>query len=361
MNKFVKKLAEQVKQSKTSSYDTNATVSYVDGDTAYVKISGSDIEDTPCKMTISCKQGDIIKVRVSGGRAYIIGNESSPPTDDSYAEYKLAIIDKLIAKTVKVGEVVGDKFKLSADGVLTCKDAVLSGTINAIKGKIGNWVITDYDIDGNEHSSLYSEEISYDEDGSVSTIFDAYLNNMNFSIRRRYYDGGSLVDFKRIQIEPDFIKIYSFDGPTLELKGDKIRILDSGELFKVVNGHIYGESHSGCIGTVKELAGSDVSLKAGTANSIMDFSLDPGTWVVTATIDYSDCSSATKNHAVRGGFMSGMIGGHRFVIPSGVTSETTMTISWIFYPSTTTTYDIYASSTYARVATVRSVRAVRII
>lgn len=36
-------------------------------------------------MTINCKEGDSVKIRVSGGRAWLTGNLTSPPTDDTAA------------------------------------------------------------------------------------------------------------------------------------------------------------------------------------------------------------------------------------------------------------------------------------
>lgn len=69
---------------KTSPYDTKAVVKRVDGDTVYVHIEGG-VSETPITKTIDAKKGDVVQVRVSGGRAWLTGNESSPPTDDTTA------------------------------------------------------------------------------------------------------------------------------------------------------------------------------------------------------------------------------------------------------------------------------------
>lgn len=71
-------------QSKTSAYDTSATVTRVEGNTAWVHIPGG-VTETPVKLTIAAKAGDTVQVRVSGGRAFLVGNATSPPTDDSVA------------------------------------------------------------------------------------------------------------------------------------------------------------------------------------------------------------------------------------------------------------------------------------
>lgn len=84
MNEFVKELASTMKQSKTKAYDTVAKVLRVDEKTAYVHIDGG-ADETPAQMAINCKPGDSVKIRVSGGKAWLTGNLTSPPTDDTAA------------------------------------------------------------------------------------------------------------------------------------------------------------------------------------------------------------------------------------------------------------------------------------
>lgn len=74
-----------MKQSKTKAYDTVAKVLRVDEKTAYVHIDGG-ADETPAQMAINCKTGDTVKIRVSGGKAWVTGNITAPPTDDSAAE-----------------------------------------------------------------------------------------------------------------------------------------------------------------------------------------------------------------------------------------------------------------------------------
>lgn len=73
-----------MKESKTKPYDTVAKVLRVDEKTAYVHIDGG-ADETPAQMAINCKTGDTVKIRVSGGKAWLTGNVTAPPTDDSVA------------------------------------------------------------------------------------------------------------------------------------------------------------------------------------------------------------------------------------------------------------------------------------
>lgn len=70
-------------EKKSTGSDYTATVTRVDGGTAYVRITGADIMDTPVTMSINCKAGDKVRVRVANGKAWITGNDTAPPTNDT--------------------------------------------------------------------------------------------------------------------------------------------------------------------------------------------------------------------------------------------------------------------------------------
>ena len=70
---------------QTSPYDTQATVTRVEGNTAWVHIPGG-VSETPVRMTVDAKAGDTVQVRVSNGRAHLTGNATAPPTDNTLAQ-----------------------------------------------------------------------------------------------------------------------------------------------------------------------------------------------------------------------------------------------------------------------------------
>ena len=88
---------------KTTAYDTMAEVVRVEGNTAWVHINGG-VTETPAEMTISCQKGDIVRVRVANGSAYLIGNNTAPPTDDA-----TAIRATSIANTAHQTAIVADE------------------------------------------------------------------------------------------------------------------------------------------------------------------------------------------------------------------------------------------------------------
>lgn len=87
-NKIVKDLYTTIRQADkkgTQAYDTPATVTRIEGETAWVHIPGG-VDETPARRTIDAKKGDSVQVRVSGGSAWLVGNASAPPTDDTTAK-----------------------------------------------------------------------------------------------------------------------------------------------------------------------------------------------------------------------------------------------------------------------------------
>ena len=79
---FAKVIREEKK--KTAPYDTQAQVVRVEGGTLWVHIPGG-VEETPVQKTVDASVGDAVQIRVGGGRAWITGNATAPPTDDRTA------------------------------------------------------------------------------------------------------------------------------------------------------------------------------------------------------------------------------------------------------------------------------------
>lgn len=129
-------LIKMLRNKKESGSDYIGIVSRVSGDTAYVQMAGSDIMDTPVAMTMDCSPGDRVRVRVNGGRAWITGNDTLPPSNDkkevatkmsrdmANRSKHIVIKDgimKFIANTLCVDS---KNFKLDEDG-----NAEFSGTV----------------------------------------------------------------------------------------------------------------------------------------------------------------------------------------------------------------------------------------
>ena len=73
-------------RSKTSPFDRTAKVVRVDEEAgiAWVHFPGG-VDETPVSLTIAATAGDTVQVRSGGGKAWLTGNASAPPTDDTTA------------------------------------------------------------------------------------------------------------------------------------------------------------------------------------------------------------------------------------------------------------------------------------
>lgn len=107
---------------KTSAYDTTATVIRIEGQTAWVHIPGG-VNETPASLTIDAKPGDIVQVRVSGGRAFLVGNSTAPPTDDTKANKAKTAADEAKNTASKAKE-TADGAKDSADSAIHLAEGV---------------------------------------------------------------------------------------------------------------------------------------------------------------------------------------------------------------------------------------------
>lgn len=91
MSTSIDKLAKELKAQMTASddrkpkpYDTQAEVLRVEDGTAWVHIPGG-VQETPVRLTMNAKKGDMVNVHVANGTAWITGNGTNPPTDDTTA------------------------------------------------------------------------------------------------------------------------------------------------------------------------------------------------------------------------------------------------------------------------------------
>ena len=74
-------------------YDTTAEVRRVENGKAYVHLPGG-IDETPVALTIDAAAGDMVQVRVADGAAWLVGNRTAPPTDDTTARKAQKTADK---------------------------------------------------------------------------------------------------------------------------------------------------------------------------------------------------------------------------------------------------------------------------
>ena len=141
LNDFKKLFGILRTKNKSPGTDYTGTVTKVEGSTAYVQLTGSEITDTPVALSIDAKPGDRVRVRVSNGRAWITGNDTLPPSNDkkevatkmskdmSNRNKHIVIRDGVIKFIGDTLVVESKNFQLDEVG-----NATFSGTLNAAGG-----------------------------------------------------------------------------------------------------------------------------------------------------------------------------------------------------------------------------------
>lgn len=178
MTGVVKEFIEALKSAennKTSPYDVKGEVRRIEGKTAWVRLNGG-IDETPVEKTIACEPGDIVRVRVGGGGAWIVGNESAPPTDDKAA-------NRAMSAARSAGDAAG-RAQETADGAQ--KDA------DDINRMIDNGELTIDHVD--IEYCLSTTKNTFTQYGSWSTSLPEYASGYYYYTRTAtYYDDGSVV------------------------------------------------------------------------------------------------------------------------------------------------------------------------
>lgn len=90
MTSFDKLFSLLHKEEKRAGSDYTATVTRIKDGTAYVQITGAEINDTPVAMSVDAKPGDAVRMRVNNGKAWLTGNDTRPPNDSTEQMQKVA-------------------------------------------------------------------------------------------------------------------------------------------------------------------------------------------------------------------------------------------------------------------------------
>ena len=188
MNKAISTLVKalnQLNKSKTSSYDTTATVTRVEGDTVYVHIPGG-VDETPANKTIDAKVGQTVQVRISNNQAFLVGNSSAPPTDDYTAIKAYTVASNTSSdltnfkNSVVTDSTIANSIVLNSNVVnSTINDAIISQS-EIVESHIYNSTLEDFTyVDG--WISDFSVYFAHIVDGVIdnATISYADVNDLD--------------------------------------------------------------------------------------------------------------------------------------------------------------------------------------
>lgn len=138
MKEIVKEIISALNASgknKTSPYDVKGKVKRIEGKIAWVRLNGG-IDETPVQRTINCKPGDTVQVRVSGGGAWITGNMSAPPTDDTVAKKALHSAGAAMGAAETAQEGVDEINDIIEGGELTVVKVVIEHILSTSRSQL---------------------------------------------------------------------------------------------------------------------------------------------------------------------------------------------------------------------------------
>ena len=202
----IQDIAKAIAQATTNNTNnttstTNATVKRIEDGVAYVQFDGAETE-TPVQLTISANAGDTVKVTVSNGKAWIVGNTTAPPTDDSTA---VQLFNELKAEKITADRIdVSDLFAQKIECKGTISGATLKGgTIEGTTVKAGTIEDTELKSAYIESSEIYGTQIQSSELISSSirtatlkggTIEGTNINGVNITGSTGLFTSGFDVD-----------------------------------------------------------------------------------------------------------------------------------------------------------------------
>lgn len=152
--------AMNASQRKTSAYDTEAEVVRIEGNTAWVHIAGG-VTETPVQLTINAQKGDKVQVRVSNEGAWLMGNATAPPTDDTKA-------NEADAKAVEAKYIAVDAASAAVKADAAAQDAVTSAETARTAAQIAQETA--------ENVEVIAEQAQSDADSANASATSALIN-----------------------------------------------------------------------------------------------------------------------------------------------------------------------------------------
>ena len=174
----------------TYPLDAQAEVLRIDEDgTAWVHLPGG-VDETPVKLTINAEVGDKVYVRLSGGRAWITGNQTAPPTDDKTAVAAKSLAN-IAGNRAKTAQRVADQSQIAAENAQASADNAQADIDNLEVGGRNLFLNTGEVIsNANYHIAEYMPANEPLKEGEIYTATICITPAENVSEIRVYFSQG---------------------------------------------------------------------------------------------------------------------------------------------------------------------------
>lgn len=116
VDKVLEVIRRDIRKNTSDSYDIG-TVKRIDGNIAWVQYDENNPQVTPVVISgASCKKGDKVRIKNNNGTAFILGNDSNPPTDDTKAEHAQVTAD-ISGRTAEEAQTMASEAEQTANGI----------------------------------------------------------------------------------------------------------------------------------------------------------------------------------------------------------------------------------------------------
>lgn len=237
-NDLIKALAAN--KPKTAPYDTEAQVVRVEGSTAWVHIPGG-VDETPVALTINASAGDTVRVRVGNGTAWLVGNDTAPPTDDTLAQ---KAIDEFNIRWAKIGTAIIETLiatGINADWINTGALAIYDDDDNEIfradkTDKIFRWNMGRSEMTDNGSLTLYDGG-DFGTQASFNIENTELLNLARLTLKSHTFDMWDSTGTVNANIQPTGIYIGGGNYGTIFNVSPSAGSYGSGSAHCEINGH----------------------------------------------------------------------------------------------------------------------------
>ncbi len=308
---IAKRLVDSLKSKKQpSAYDTPAVVTRIEGSTAWVRIAGG-IDETPVQKTIDAKAGDAVNVRISGGQAWLTGNGTAPPTDDTAA---IQVSNNLTTVSKNLNEIIQARTIAIIGDISSAEERAkktATSYIGPVPGYAGICVF-------NETSGTPQTFVNIDPSSPnpAMNIIVGGNKKASYGEKTIFYGTNGSTLYQALSIEPLFsptpdggtysggtIQFSAFDTTRSGPKIEGARYL-SNSIYKTgisaycdtftVYGTLEASAYKGLPLQSGVYSPSDVSVPTNTWKNCGNFTVPAGSWTITVMLRFAENSSGRR-------------------------------------------------------------------
>lgn len=289
VNKVLEVIRKDIRKNANGSYNTG-TVKRIDGNIAWVQYDENNPQLTPVVISgASCKKGDEVRIQNNNGTAFILGNDSNPPTDDTKAEHA-QVTAEISGRTAEEAQTMASEAEQTANGIKQhfwtdddgahVTEATQEDYQQDPANAGGNTLITSQGMairKGTTELASFGNSVLLGKIGGMQV--EQTTTGMKFIGSDGYYYAKITADSSSgLDISNTASMLHVRIGNIIELVND----MGEGLQVNATSGDITatGNLTASNIGAKNWVAPSAVSCQSGKWYNVAEVTLDPGIWFI---------------------------------------------------------------------------------